>query len=132
MYLFCRKLGEITPKKRPFFMKFWILSPNMFNLKNKDRFEHEIVLKILTKSEPCCSYKIVLIKKKSVLFLVQKLCKKWRLDVNLSKTNILHVRNSRKNQSRFVFLFNNRPVAYCKHYTQRRKKSSLVPQAASL
>ena len=37
--------------------------------------------------------------------------------MNLSKTNILHVRNSRKNQSRFVFLLNNRPVAYCKHYT---------------
>ena len=49
--------------------------------------------------------------------MVQDWCRKWRLDVNLSKTNILHVRNSRKTQSKFVFLFNNRPVAYCKHYT---------------
>ena len=104
---FCRKLVEITPQKRPFFMKFWIFSLNVLmflislliwkklfknvpflqkigqnnsqkrpfllsfgywasisNLKNQDRFEHEIVLKILSKSEPSCSYKIVLIKKK--------------------------------------------------------------------
>ena len=53
----------------------------------------------------------------SLLFLVQNWCKKWRLEVNLSKTNILHVRNSRKIQSKFVFLFNNRPVTYCKHYS---------------
>ena len=31
----------------------------------------------------------------NLLFLVEKWCKKWRLDVNLSKTNILHVRNNR-------------------------------------
>ena len=37
---------------------------SIFTLKNKDRFEHEIVLKILSKSEPSCSYKIVLIKKR--------------------------------------------------------------------
>ena len=62
MYLFYRKLVEITPKKRPFLWSFGYWA-SIFNLKNKDRFEHEIVLKILTKSEPRCSYKIVLIKK---------------------------------------------------------------------
>ena len=65
MSLFCRKLVEITPKKRPFLWSFGYWA-SISNLKNKDRFEHEIVLKILTKSEPRCSYKIVLIKKKSV------------------------------------------------------------------
>ena len=54
---------EITPQKRPFLWSFGYWA-SISNLKNKDRFEHEIVLKILTKSEPRCSYKIVLIKKK--------------------------------------------------------------------
>ena len=62
MSLFCRKLVEITPKKRPFY-EVLDIEPQYFTLKNKDRFEHEIVLKILNKSEPRCSYKIVLIKK---------------------------------------------------------------------
>ena len=65
MSLFCRKLVEITPQKTPFLWSFGYWA-SIFNLKNKDRFEHDIVLKILTKSEPRCSYKIVLIKKKSV------------------------------------------------------------------
>ena len=59
---FCTKWVEITRKKRPFMYSsgYWA---SIYNLKNKNRFEHEIVLKILTKSEPRCSYKIVLIKK---------------------------------------------------------------------
>ena len=72
MSLFCRKLVEITPQKRPFLWSFGYWA-SIFNLKNKDRFEHEIVLKILTKSEPRCSYKIVLIKKKSVFGRVPKI-----------------------------------------------------------
>ena len=44
------------------------------------------------------------------------LCHKWRLEVNLTKTNIMHVRNPRCPQSKFMFLFNNRTVAYCKTY----------------
>jgi len=52
----------------------------------------------------------------SLLFIVQIWCKKWRLEVNLSKTNILHIRPKRKVQSIFVFLLNNRPVTYCKQY----------------
>ena len=43
MSLFCRKLVEITPKKRPFLWSFGYWA-SIFNLKNKDRFEHEIVL----------------------------------------------------------------------------------------
>ena len=39
-----------------------------------------------------------------LLFIVEKWCLQWRLEVNLSKTNILHVRNKRKTQSSFWFL----------------------------
>ena len=52
----------------------------------------------------------------SILFIIEKWCKKWRLEVNLSKTNILHIRNSRKMQSKFTFLFDMRPVPYCTFY----------------
>ena len=51
-----------------------------------------------------------------ILFIIQKWCQKWRLDVNMSKTNIMHIRNSRKPQSKFTFLFDCKPVAYCSHY----------------
>ena len=43
-------------------------------------------------------------------------CSKFRLEVNLTKTNILHVRPKRKPQSRFMFLFNRNPVPYCQFY----------------
>ena len=52
----------------------------------------------------------------SLLLIVQIWCEKWRLEVNLSKTNILHVRPKKRMQSNFLFLFNNRPVPYCKFY----------------
>ena len=58
----------------------------MSNLKNKDRFEHEIVLKILTKSEPRCFYKIVLIKKKECTTR-GKLVHNPPIAVTLSPTN---------------------------------------------
>lgn len=51
-----------------------------------------------------------------ILYATEEWCKKWRLEVNLSKTNIMHVRNKRKHQSKFTFLFNKRPVPYCKSY----------------
>ena len=51
-----------------------------------------------------------------LLNIVETWCEKWRLEVNLTKTNILHIRANRKLQSRFVFLFNKRPVPYCTFY----------------
>ena len=51
-----------------------------------------------------------------LLFLVENWCKDWRLEVNLTKTNILHVREKRKRQSMFMFLFDRRPVPYCDFY----------------
>ena len=52
-----------------------------------------------------------------LLNIVENWCHKWRLEVNLTKTNIMHVRNPRCPQSRFMFLFNYRVVSYCRKYT---------------
>ena len=62
---------------------------------------------ILTENEEDLQY---------LLIIVENWCRKWQLEVNLSKTNILHVRRKNKNQSRFVFLFNKRPLEYCHSY----------------
>jgi hypothetical protein len=35
-----------------------------------------------------------------LLSIVEKWCKKWRLEVNLTKTNVMHVRNVRCKQSK--------------------------------
>ena len=51
-----------------------------------------------------------------LLGLVENWCKRWRSEVNLTKTNILHVRQKRKGQSKFMFLFNKIPVNYCNLY----------------
>ena len=48
-----------------------------------------------------------------LLDIVENWCRKWRLEVNLTKTNILHVRPKRRQQSKFMFIFNFRPVDYC-------------------
>ena len=52
----------------------------------------------------------------SILFIIESWCKKWRLEVNLSKTNVLHVRKKAKPQSKFIFLFDMKPVPYCTSY----------------
>ena len=51
-----------------------------------------------------------------LLYIVEVWCKNWRLEINLAKTHIMHVRGLHKKQSVFVFLFNKRPVEYCKAY----------------
>jgi hypothetical protein len=51
-----------------------------------------------------------------LLSVVEIWCQKWRLEVNLVKTNVMHVRNNRCAQSKFVLLFNHRIVSYCKYY----------------
>ena len=52
----------------------------------------------------------------SLIFMVESWCKKWRLEVNLTKTNIMHIRTSRKQQSKFMFIFDMQPVPYCTEY----------------
>ena len=42
-----------------------------------------------------------------LLNIVENWCTKWRLEVNLTETNVMHVRNARSPQSKFMFLFNN-------------------------
>ena len=49
----------------------------------------------------------------AILVIIEEWCQKWRLEVNLTKTNIMHVRSKRKRQSKFMFIFNHRPVPYC-------------------
>ena len=56
------------------------------------------------------------IKLQDILFIVETCCKRYRLEVNLSKTNILHVRNLRRQRSKFTFLFDMKPVPYCVSY----------------
>ena len=51
-----------------------------------------------------------------LLNIVEQWCRKWRLEVNLTKTNVMHIRNAGCNQSKFVFLFNCRIVTYCNTY----------------
>ena len=34
----------------------------------------------------------------SLIFIVEVWCKKWRLELNLTKTNVMHVRKSNKKQ----------------------------------
>ena len=51
-----------------------------------------------------------------LLFMVETWCKKWRLEVNLTKTNIMHIRGKRKSQSMFMFIFDKNPVPYCTSY----------------
>lgn len=48
--------------------------------------------------------------------MVENWCTNWRIEVNLTKTNVMHVRCKRKQQSNFMFLFDRRPVPYCTSY----------------
>ena len=52
----------------------------------------------------------------SLIFIVEKWCKRWQLELNLTKTNIMHVRKSQKAQSKFWFVFDKKTVPYCTSY----------------
>ena len=52
----------------------------------------------------------------AILFETEQWCRKWRLEINLTKTNIMHVRNKNKQQSKFMFLFDKQPVPFCSSY----------------
>ena len=52
----------------------------------------------------------------SLIFIVENWCKKWRLELNLTKTNIMHVRQKHENQSRFWFIFDQKSVPYSTNY----------------
>ena len=44
-----------------------------------------------------------------IIFIIEQWCKKWQLEVNITKTNVMHIRNSRKARSRFTFIFDKQP-----------------------
>ena len=52
----------------------------------------------------------------ALLDIVNHWCARWRLEVNLLKTNIMHVRKMRVPRSNFNFIFENRAVEYCDKY----------------
>ena len=37
----------------------------------------------------------------SFIVIVEAWCKKWKVELNLTKTNVMHIRNSNKKQSNF-------------------------------
>ena len=49
----------------------------------------------------------------ALLTIVNTWCSKWRLEVNLLKTNIMHVHKKQKQRSNFNFMFENKTVEYC-------------------
>ena len=51
-----------------------------------------------------------------MLKVVYNWCNKWRMDVNLSKTNILHIRKKKQPRSKFKFKFGQQPVEFCEEY----------------
>ena len=52
----------------------------------------------------------------SLLNIIANWCKQWKLEVNLTKTNILHIRKKSQNQSQYWFLLGNKTVEYCTEY----------------
>ena len=52
----------------------------------------------------------------SLLDITEGWCKKWRLEVNLTKTNILHVRKQSLVQSEYIFHLGDKRVEYCHDY----------------
>ena len=47
---------------------------------------------------------------------VENWCFKWRMQINLTKTNILHIRKKSQPRSAFDFKFGNNTVLYCTEY----------------
>ena len=51
-----------------------------------------------------------------LLTICENWSKKYRLEVNLGKTNVLHVRPKSRKQSPFLFCYNNKIIDYCDFY----------------
>ena len=52
----------------------------------------------------------------ALLNIVNVWCSKWRLEVNLLKTNIMHIRKNQCRKSEFNFTFEGKSVVYCENY----------------
>ena len=91
------------------------LFENIENVEHREGFEN-LFVNILMYADDICLLTSNENDLQFLLDIVEDWCRKWRLEVNLTKTNVMHVRNSRCHQSRFMFLFNHRTVEYCKTY----------------
>ena len=52
----------------------------------------------------------------SLLNIVNVWCSKWRLEVNLLKTNVMHVKKQQCRRSGFNFIFEGEKLDYCENY----------------
>ena len=52
----------------------------------------------------------------ALLNIVNVWCSKWRLEVNLLKTNVMHVKKQQCRRSGFNFIFEGKKVDYCENY----------------
>ena len=78
--------------------------------------DNELVLTVLLYADDIVLLAETEIDLQNLLNLVNIWCSKWRLEVNLLKTNIMHVRNKQKRRSNFSFHFENKIVEYCGSY----------------
>ena len=81
-----------------------------------DDFVDNIVLSILLYADDIVLFAENEENLQELLFITQNWCSNNRLEINLSKTNIMHVRTKKIPQSQYMFLFNFHPVPYCKNY----------------
>ena len=51
-----------------------------------------------------------------LLNVIYNWCFTWRFEVNVLKTNIMHVRKNRKKKTSFVFKLGNKVICHCKEY----------------
>ena len=49
------------------------------------------------------------------LDFINQWCKKWRLNINHNKSNVIHFRKRNDRQSNFIFLFGHYLFILCKH-----------------
>ena len=88
------------------------------NIGIKFNYEHDtsVLVNVLLYADDIVLIAADEIELQSLIFIVETWCKKWRLELNLTKTNVMHIRGSHKKQSNFWFLFDHKPVPYCKTY----------------
>ena len=51
------------------------------------------------------------------LDFINQWCKKWRLNINYNKSNVIHFRKRNDRQSNFVFIFGHLPIYTVQTYT---------------
>ena len=85
------------------------------NIGIKFNYEHDtsVLVNVLLYADDIVLIAADELELQSLIFIVETWCKKWRLELNLTKTNVMHIRGSHKKQSNFWFLFDHKPVPSC-------------------